>query len=250
MTHDDSKTLSLILEHLAALNQWTQNQDELHLKEQMDELTSLTRSLMSSADSLAKTSALAAQNEKNRALQHKAQMTALNDEITRFKTIHERLYETTRDQTHKLQNSLHKALDLHEKQNQRSPLAATIQSNSKPIAAASLIASLALLSLFALMFFYIPRMNTSYVTMTSEQAETLHTEASHGRIWIHYLRSLPKEQADPLFSMVRNNHPPTSHPLCLTTTPPSSSDESSSNSSSKNSDSNESSSKKSAKRKP
>ena len=243
---DDQKTLSQILEHLAALNQWTQSQDELHLKEQMDELTSLTRSLKSSAEALAKTAALTQQNEKTRAQEHAAALTKLSN----LNEEQAALIERSKQERYKLEQRLHLSTTLNEKLSARSPLAATIQDNLKPIAVGSLISFLALLSLFVMMFLYIPKMNSGYTTMTTESFLTLDTEASHGRTWLHYLRNLPKEQADPLFSMVRSNHPPSSHALCLTTTPPSSNDESSSNSSSTNNDATEKSSKKSAKRKP
>jgi hypothetical protein len=243
---DDQKTLSQILEHLAALNEWTQRQDDLHLKDQLDELTSLTRSLKTNSEALAKALVLAEKNERIRAQEHITALNAFNSSIHNNDTA----TKNDRLERHKLQDRLEISVKLNEKLSARSPLAATIQDNLKAIVAGSLICFLVLLSLFVLMFLYIPKMNSGYTTMTTESFLTLDTEASHGRTWLHYLRNLPKEQADPLFSMVRSNHPPSSHALCLTTTPPSNSDENSSNSSSKSSDNNASSSKKSAKRKP
>lgn len=243
---DDQKTLSQILEHLAALNEWTQRQDDLHLKDQLDELTSLTRSLKTNSEAVAKALALAEKNERIRAQEHITALNAFNLSIHNNDTA----TKNDRLERHKLQDRLEISVKLNEKLSQRYPLMATIQDNWKAIVVESLIGFLVLLSVFALMLFYVPKMNNSYVTMTAEQAETLNTEASHGRIWVHYLRNLPKEQADPLFLIVRNNQPLNSHPLCMTTTPPNNSDGSSSNNSSTNNDATEKSSKKSAKRKP
>jgi Fe2+ transport system protein B len=242
---NDHNTLSQVLEHLTALNDWTQSQDELHLKEQMDELTSLIRSLKTCTDALTKTAALTTHNEKTRAQEHAAALSKLST----LSNEHSALIETSKQEHYKLQDRLSKSLALNENLSKRSPWQATIQDNWKPIAFGTLSATLILLTLFALMFFYIPKMNSAYVTMTSESFQTIDTEARHGRTWLNYLRNLPKEQADPLFSMIRDNHPPSSHPLCLTT-PPQNSDASNSNDSSTPSSSTDKSSKKNAKRKP
>lgn len=242
---NDHNTLSQVLEHLTALNQWTQSQDELHLKEQMDELTSLIRSLKTCTDALTKTAALTTHNEKTRAQEHAAALSKLST----LSNEHSALIETSKQERYKLQDRLSKSLVLNETLSKRSPWQATIQDNWKPIAVSTSIAILALLSLFALMFFYIPRMNSAYTTVTTESFKEMKRNVMYGKAWITYLNSLTPEQAKAIESMVLQMQPPNTHALCLTTTP-TNSDASNSSDSSTPSSSTDKNSKKNAKRKP